>query len=394
MKLRNRLTALIAASAILLSLAACGGKPEESKQPDPTQGQQTETQKPDEQKTIMFYIPYIGDFGLGDMGHRAATAAAEKYNLKYTLVEYGQDNSIAVNSLVDALETTHYDYVLCMGWYVADIVVEKSKDNGEWSDITFILFDTAPSKDFTGCDNIYGVSFAQSEGSFLVALYSALMTKTGKIGCAINQDAPITNDFGAGWLCGYKYAVNELGMDDLQMMYAYLGEVTIQTSYETVSVMMDNDCDYVYLVAGTVAMGGMQAAEEKGGKAAGKFILGTDYDQYNYFKEVGDTVGWDTMLTSMLKNIEACVALIFENIYGEATGIVPGNHVYGIKEGGVGLAQNENYLENTPDDVKKIIDETSEKIVNGELDVVSYFDFESYDAFATYRDNPSAPFVP
>ena len=392
MKLRKRLTALIAASAILLSLAACG-----QKDPEPTQGsnpgQQTETNNPEQQKTIMFYIPYIGDFGLGDMGYRASTAAAEKYNLKFNLVEYGQDNSIAVNSLVDALETTHYDYVLAMGWYVTDIVVEKSK-SGEWSDITFILFDTAPSMDFEGCDNIYGVSFAQNEGSFLVALYSALMTKSGKIGCAINQDAPITNDFGSGWLCGYKYAVNELGMDDLQMMFAYLGEVTVQTNYETVGVMMDNGCDYVYDVAGTVAMGAMQAAEEKGGKAAGKFILGTDYDQYNYFKEVGDTVGWDTMLTSMLKNIEACVALIFENIYGEATGIGPGNHVYGIAEGGVGLAQNENYLENTPDDVKKIIDETSEKIVNGELDVVSYFDFESYDAFATYRDNPSAPFVP
>ncbi|MCI9403285.1 MAG: BMP family ABC transporter substrate-binding protein [Oscillospiraceae bacterium] len=392
MKLRKRLTALIAASAILLSLAACG-----QKDPEPTQGsnpgQQTETNNPEQQKTIMFYIPYIGDFGLGDMGYRASTAAAEKYNLKFNLVEYGQDNSIAVNSLVDALETTHYDYVLAMGWYVTDIVVEKSK-SGEWSDITFILFDTAPSMDFEGCDNIYGVSFAQNEGSFLVALYSALMTKSGKIGCAINQDAPITNDFGTGWLCGYKYAVNELGMDDLEMMYAYLGEVTIQTSYETVSVMMDNDCDYVYLVAGTVAMGGMQAAEEKGGKAAGKFILGTDYDQYNYFKEVGDTVGYDTMLTSMLKNIEACVALIFENIYGEATGIEPGNHVYGIKEGGVGLAQNENYLENTPEDVQKVIQETSDKIVSGELDVVSYFDFDSYDAFATYRDNPSAPFVP
>ena len=392
MKLRKRLTALIAASAILLSLAACG-----QKDPEPTQssnpGQQTETNNPEQQKTIMFYIPYIGDFGLGDMGYRASTAAAEKYNLKFNLVEYGQDNSIAVNSLVDALETTHYDYVLAMGWYVTDIVVEKSK-SGEWSDITFILFDTAPSMDFEGCDNIYGVSFAQNEGSFLVALYSALMTKSGKIGCAINQDSPITNDFGTGWLCGYKYAVNELGMDDLEMMYAYLGEVTIQTSYETVSVMMDNDCDYVYLVAGTVAMGGMQAAEEKGGKAAGKFILGTDYDQYNYFKEVGDTVGYDTMLTSMLKNIEACVALIFENIYGEATGIEPGNHVYGIKEGGVGLAQNENYLENTPEDVQKVIQETSDKIVSGELDVVSYFDFDSYDAFATYRDNPSAPFIP
>ena len=391
MKLRKRLTALIAASAILLSLAACG-----QKDPEPTQGsnpgQQTETNNPEQQKTIMFYIPYIGDFGLGDMGYRASTAAAEKYNLKFNLVEYGQDNSIAVNSLVDALETTHYDYVLAMGWYVADIIVEKSK-SGEWSDMTFILFDTAPTADFGGCDNIYGVSFGQNEGSFLVAVYSALMTKTGKIGCVINQDAPITNDFGTGWLCGYKYATKEMGLD-VDMLYTYLGELTVQSNYESTSVVMDNGCDYVYDVAGSVAMGAMQAADERGGKDAGKFILGTDYDQYNYFKEVGGVQGWETLLTSMLKNIEPCVALIFENIYGEATGIEPGNKVYGIAEGGTGLAENENYLSNTPDDVQQTIKDLSEKISNGEIDVVSYFDFETYDAFATYRDNPDAPFVP
>ena len=383
MKLRHRLTALIAASAILFSLAACG-----KKDPDPTQnGGDTEGKK-----TILHYATMIGDFGLNDMGYRAANAAAEKYDLEFTLVEYGSDNSVAVNSLVDALETKHYDYVLCMGWYVADIIVEKSK-SGEWSDMTFILFDTAPTADFGGCDNIYGVSFGQNEGSFLVAVYSALMTKTGKIGCVINLDSPITNDFGTGWLCGYKYATKEMGLD-VDMLYTYLGELTVQSNYESTSVVMDNGCDYVYDVAGSVAMGAMQAADERGGKDAGKFILGTDYDQYNYFKEVGGVQGWETLLTSMLKNIEPCEAHLIENIYAEDTGIEPGNKVYGIAEGGTGLAENENYLSNTPDDVQQTIKDLSEKIANGEIDVVSYFDFETYDAFATYRDNPDAPFVP
>ena len=46
------------------------------------------------------------------MGWRAAQAAGEKYGYDVTLVEYGNDNSQAVNSLVDALETKHYDYVI------------------------------------------------------------------------------------------------------------------------------------------------------------------------------------------------------------------------------------------------------------------------------------------
>ena len=156
---------------------------------------------------------------------------------------------------------------------------------------------------------------------------------------------------------------------------------------------MDNGCDYVYNVGGSVALGAMQAAEEKGGVEGGRFIIGTDYDQYTYFESVGDVKGYKTMVTSMLKNIEPCVALIMENINGEATGIVPGNHVYGIAENGTGLCYNDWYKENTPEEVQEQIAEISAKIASGEIEVLSYFDFPTYDDFANYRDNKDADFT-
>lgn len=394
----KKVIALILALVMCFGLVACGDSSTETTKATTNNtsanaaasnsGSETE----ESAGSILYYCAYIGDFGLGDMGWRAAQAASEKYGYDVTLVEYGNDSSQAVNSLVDALDTRHYDYVMAMGWYVTDTVIEKSK-SGEWSDIKFVLYDTSPSADFQGCDNIYGVSFAQNEGSFLVGVYSALMTKTGKIGCVINMDSPICNDFGVGWLCGYKYAVSELGMTDLDMMFTYMGELTVQGDYESVNVVMDNGCDYVYNVGGSVALGAMQAAEEKGGVEGGRFIIGTDYDQYTYFESVGDVVGYKTMVTSMLKNIESCVALLMENIHGEATGIEPGNHVYGIAEGGTGLVDNDWFRENTPEDVQEKIAEISEKIASGELEVVSYFDFATYDDFATYRDNKDAQFT-
>lgn len=393
----KKVLALILVVALCVGLVACGNsKPAETKPEDkPTTNAESVSNGgenlPGEGKSILYYCAFIGDFGLADMGHRAAKAAAEKYGYELTLVEYGQDKSQAVNSLVDALDTKHYDIVMAMGWYITDTVIEMSK-NGEWSDITFILYDTAPGTDFSGTDNIYGVAFAQNEGSFLVAVYSALMSKTGKIGAVINMDAPITNDFGTGWLCGYRYARDELGMKDLDMMYTYMGEMTVQGDYESVNVVMDNGCDYVYNVGGSVALGAMQAADEKGGVDAGKFIIGTDYDQYTYFESVGDVQGYKSMVTSMLKNIEPCVALIMENLHGEAEGIVPGNHTYGIAEGGTGLCENDWYKQNTPEDVQKQISEISNKIANGEIEVVSYFDFPTYDEFANYRDNKDATF--
>lgn len=415
--MKKKVLALLLAAATTLSLAACGssgnnsggGSADTAKSDTTTEAAADTTSaapaassasseassdsgnKAASGKTMLFYTPFIGDFGIADMGWRAVQAAKEKYGYDVTLVEYGQDNSQAVNSLVDALDTKHYDYVVANGWYITDTVVEKSK-NGEWSDINFILYDTAPSDDFSGTNNIYGVSFAQSEGSFLAGVYSSIMSKSGKVGAVINLDAPITNDFGTGWLCGVKYARKELGLD-VTPMYSYMGEVTVQNDYESVNVAMDNGCDYVYNVGASVSLGAMQAADEKGGYEDGKFIIGTDYDQYEYFEQQGDVVGYKSMVTSMLKNIENCTALLLENINGEKTGIEPGNHVYGVKEGGVGLAENDWYKENTPQDVQDQIHDLSDKIANGDIKVVSYFDFPSYDDFANYRDNVDAEFT-
>lgn len=389
--------AMVLALVMCLGLVACAGSGSNST-PATTKAS-TDTQAPAadgsgkaaEGKTMLYYTAYIGDFGLADMGWRAAQAAQEKYGYDVTLVEYGNDSSQAVNSLIDALDTKHYDYVMAMGWYISDTVIEKSK-SGEWADTTFILYDTAPSTDFSGTNNIYGVSFAQNEGSFLVGVYSALMSKTGKVGCVINLDAPICNDFGTGWLCGVKYAKKTLGLN-VDSMYTYMGELTVQGDYESVNVVMDNGCDYVYNVGASVSLGAMQAADEKGGYENGKFIIGTDYDQYTYFETVGDVQGYKSMVTSMLKNIEPCVALLMQNINGEATGIEPGNHTYGVAEGGTGLAENDWYKQNTPEDVQKQIADISAKIASGEIDVVSYFDFPTYDDFATYRDNIDAEFT-
>lgn len=395
----KRITALVLVLTVCMSLVACGsGKSADDTgnvtAPAPASGEADEqTEQSGEKPSVLYYTGFIGDFGLNDMGWNAANAAAEKYGYDLTLVEFGSDTSQAVASLTDALDTKHYDYVLCMSWYIGDTIIEKSR-SGEWADTTFIMFDTSPDTDLSGIDNIYGIAFAQNEGSFLSAVYSALMSETKKIGVCINLDTPITNDFGAGWLCGYKYAVSDMGMEDLGMVYTYMNELSVQSNYESVNVVMDNGCDFVYDVAGSYILGAMQAADEKGGPEAGKFVIGCDYDQYSYFKQAGEVQGWQTLVTSMLKNVEPCVALIFENINGETTGIEPGNHIYGLKEGGVSLADNENYQTYTSKEVQDQIAELTQKIIDGEIDVVSYYDFESYDAFAAYRDNPDAPFIP
>jgi len=346
----------------------------------------------EKKEKILFFTAFIGDFGLSDMGHRAVQAIAAKYNMDWTLVEYGAyDPALAVNSFWDALETTEYDYFFGPTWYIEDIIDEAAET---YPDTTFIHYDVGKNIVFNA-PNVYGITFAQNESSFMAALLQAMMTKNGKIGC-ISSDSPILNDFSTGWLAGVKYAKKELGLD-IEWMHSYMVETTMPAVYEAMNVMYDNGCDAVWPITAQMMLAGAQAAEERGGIENGFFIMGCDYDQWAYFKSLAaeDTAsafGYENILTSITKNIAEVSMKIIDSVKGDKS-ITPGNKVWGVFEGGVGYLENENFLANVPVEVQEQLRDIIAKIGAGEILVPSYYDFDSYDAFATYRDNPDADFV-
>jgi len=60
--------------------------------------------------------------------------------------------------------------------------------------------------------------------------------------------------------------------------------------------------------------------------------------------------------------------------------------VASLANGGVGIAKNEYYYANTPEDVVEYIDKLEEDIISGKVTVTSFFDFETYEEFAAWRD--------
>ena len=55
--------------------------------------------------------------------------------------------------------------------------------------------------------------------------------------------------------------------------------------------------------------------------------------------------------------------------------------VYGITEGGVGLAVNDNYNALVPEEVRAEIEQLTAGFVDGNVEAVSFYDFDSQDAF-------------
>lgn len=414
MKKTKKMLALLLTVMLCLNLAACGGNggTTSTKQDDGGQAEQggTEEKQDDqaqaddaakqddsasgEKKKIIFFTAFIGDFGLSDMGYKAVQEVAEAYNMDWTLVEYGSyDAALAVNCFWDALETTDYDYFFGPAWYIEDIIDEAA---AEYPDTTFIHYDVGKGIEFNE-PNVYGITFAQNESSFMAACLQALMSKNGKIGC-ISADSPILNDFSTGWLAGVKYAKKEL-RPDLQWRHSYMPETSMPAVYESMNVMYDNGCDAVWAISAQMMLASCQAAEEHGGLEEGFWVMGCDYDQYEYFKglaaeDANSAVGYENILTCITKNIAPATIAIIDSVESGTGDIPSGNKVWGVYENGVGYLENENFLNNVPEDVQKTLKDIIEKIGKGEIEIPSYYDFNSYDSFAVYRDNPDAEFAP
>ena len=399
--MKKRIAGLLAVAMMAASLAACGSSAEETTAAaaETEAAAEAETEAAGEEaaeaggedsvegkKLLFFAFQNIGDYGTNDLGYYAAQEIAEKHGVEMTLVEGGLDASTRTTTLLDAIETGGYDYVISSSWYIQDDLLANV---GNFPDMKFILYDTAPTLDLSEYPNVFGVSFRQDEGSFLTAIYQCLMTESNHIGAAANQDSPILNDFVTGWLAGVKYYNDNMAAEgeEVEDDIAYYSDQTVQGCYETVNVLYGNGCDVVYNIGGSYCLGALQACTEAGGIENGKYLIGVDYDQWTtYANSDADVQGYENLVTSMEKRITECCVQAFDGIVDGS--LEMGNVRFGIANNGVGLSYNDNYYAHTPEDVQEQVTEVENKIKNGEIVVPSYYDLPDYETFAQFRDDP------
>lgn len=393
--MKKFLATLLSILLVITLLVACGGKDggDTGTTDKPADGGDTtvDTNKEYDGNMLLFVSGNLGDLGFSDLSHIAAVQFAEENNLELTVVEGGKDNSTYVTSFLGAIETGNYDYSVSSSWYTFDDLLANAS---KFPDTKFVVFDTARNADekMEGLDNLIGISYKQNEGSFLCGIYSCLMTKKNFVACIGNSDSPILNDFIAGYVHSIKWYNDENGTDIKYRVTYNAQGATVQDTYELSDVLFNAGVDILYNIAGGRTLGACKSAEDKGGIDAGYYVLGVDSDQWQVFTDTKDVsaVGKDNIATSMLKNVTETVLW---GLNGFKNGDVPpGNHLSGIKLGGVGLAKNQRYLEVTPKEVQDEIDRIEKLIADGDLKVYSYFEeFEADNTkWAAYRDDPDA----
>ena len=366
MKKRITILSLLVIGAILL--AACGGAAEEAAPADDAAAEDASAEEAEEsmeeEKVVAVYIigGTLGDKSFIDSANRGLTKAQEELGIEYRYVEASSDTTKINAAFDDALNDPEIDIIIQSQ---GDFTERLPEIAAEYPEKMFVSFDNPVAYDqcADGCPNVYAMTYAQNEGSFLAGYYAGLMSETGFIGAVGGMDIPVINDF----MVGYVQGAGEAGIPEENVLIQYAGGWSDPAKGKELALTMyQQGADIVFQVAGGTGEGVFQAAEE-----AGKWAIGVDSDQALIIEETNPDQA-AVILTSMLKNVDNSMYRFFE-LY--LAGEVPWgtNETLGIPEGGVGLAYNKFFDEYTPDDVAEQLLAVQEQVTNGEIEVATVY---------------------
>ncbi|MEP4036801.1 BMP family ABC transporter substrate-binding protein [Pseudophaeobacter sp.] len=239
--------------------------------------------------------------------------------------------------------------IVTMGFAMADPLSSVAPD---YPDTKFVVVDVT----WLDAPNIRQVGFAEHEGSYLVGMMAAMASKSDTVGFVGGMDVPLIRHFGCGYAQGVK-AVNP----DATVIANMTG--TTPSAWndpvkgsELTKAQISQGADVVYAAAGGTGVGVLQTAADEG-------ILSIGVDSNQNHLHPGK------VLTSMLKRVD--VAVYDAMSAGEA--VETGVFAMGLAEEGVGYALDDNNAALVNDEMKAAVDKARQQIIDGEIEVVSYY---------------------
>ena len=247
--------------------------------------------------------------------------------------------------------------IITMGFAMADPLSTVAPD---YPDTKFAVIDVS----WLDIPNVRQISFAEHEGSYLVGMMAAMASKTGTVGFVGGMDVPLIRHFGCGYAQGVK-AVNP----DAKIIANMTGTTPAAWNdpvkgSEITKAQISQGADVVFAAAGGTGVGVLQTAADEN-------ILSIGVDSNQNHLHPGK------VLTSMLKRVDVAVYNAMKAGEELETGTVV---TLGLADDGVGVALDENNADLVTEEMKTAIEEAREKIINGEVEVVSYYANDSCPA--------------
>ncbi len=329
-------------------------------------GGEKEAAGEDKVKVVLYVNGTLGDKSFFDSAARGIDQAVKELGIVGKVVEGGYDPARWEPDILQ-LSEGDWDIVIAGTWQLQEYLEKIAPNHPEKK---FFTYDTTVNYSNGDLGNVYSILYSQNEASFLTGALASLITTSDLpqansdkvIGFLGGMDIPVINDFKVGYEEGAAYIDPEV-----KVLVTYAGAFSDPAKGKELTLaMFDQGADIAFNVAGETGLGGIDAAKEKG-----KYTLGVDSDQYLLFADT-DPAKAANIVTSMMKNVDFSIFRAIEMHiagtlkYGEA-------ELLNIENGGVGLADNENYQKVATAEMRAKIDEIAKMITNGEIKVGTAF---------------------
>jgi len=336
----------VATLSLSLLLAGCGGQANQGEQGK--QGEAGGAAAPTARIGMVTDVGGVNDNSFNQSAWEGLQKLQADLNLPKENVNYLQSNGDAdyVPNLTQFVKDK-WDLTWGIGFLMGDHVKKVAEEN---PDAKLAIIDAVVE-----APNVESVVFKEHEGSFLVGVVAAKMTKTNKIGFVGGMDIPVIKRFEAGFIAGVKAA-----NPNAKVIPVYTGAFDKpDLGKSAASQLFGQGADIVFHAAGSTGDGVFNEAKDRKSKGENVWVIGVDKDQ-------SVTFGKDITLTSMMKRVDEAVYRVSKDVI---EGKFQGGRVValGLAENGVGLPETSK--DTVPEDVLKAVEEFKQKIIKGEIKV-------------------------
>ena len=329
-------------------------------------------------------VVYLCNGNLGDQGFNDSAASgmqmlADQMGAEVKTIEMGRDETSYEGNYLDVSEQD-WDMIVSGTWSVKELAQDIAS---QFPEKNYLIFDVSVDRDVVTDGNMMGVNYYSNQAAFLSGVLAAKMLDSGDakidaskkiLGFVGSMDTSNINDFLVGYLEGVQYVDPEI-----KVVTSYVGSFEdVSKCMEMTTQLYNQGAQVVYAPASQSILGAVTAAQK-----SDKYLIACDQDLYSELKESDPQLAAN-VISSSLKNVGESIYTSVK-AWSEGTMTLDQDYILGLDSGAVGLAENENYKAIVPEEIQKFIDETEQKIINGDIAVGTAFDMSTEDV-AALRD--------
>ena len=268
-----------------------------------------------EDMTVAMVTDYgdINDQCFNQTTYEACKEYCEENGVDFTYYKPEGDSTADRAAMIDKAAADGYTVVVMPGYAFAEAIVEEAD---MYPDIKFVALDvsqydldTASSEEGYARDNVYSAVYQEELAGYMAGV-AAVKLGYKKLGFLGGMAVPAVIRYGYGFVQGADAAAAELGLDDVEINYAYgnqfYGDADITAAMDT---WYAGGTECVFACGGGIYTSACEAAEKTGGK-----VIGVDVDQ----SALIDSQYEEGMcITSAMKGLKPTVKTVLEAIQGD-----------------------------------------------------------------------------